>query len=1061
MINFKHKILTTTSIVALTLSLGHQVMAADTDITDAQGDVDTNTLGSTNIDNGGSATGVTLNNATQASNDLEVGTAGSIGGNGITISADSQRITLSGNVTGNISWTGNFRLANGLTISGITFSANVDASASSTGFILTLSNGGVMGGNNTLSDGDDIVTISDSGTIPANLDGGAGTDYIYLEGDATVATADGNTTNFSGIYLGEGVTFTISHDWGTDINENSASPNTPQYIYMNGGTVTAAINTGGGNDKIYFQPGTTVNGNVDGGSGDDILIYQGGAIGATAINGGSGNDTFTVADAISNTFTSNITNVEILATGNGVNVVFSGSGGNFQDIQGGSATEVIDVRVNVAKTFNVSAGAGDNDDIRVTADSGTNNYGGNWDGGPGSGDKLTWTVPPSVRLGIGVTDQTTKIENMSDICFVGDDNGQFVILKLDNLEVDSGTDFDVQGVPTFEVNTSQAGSFNNNIALDADTDNVNFTGTGAATVGGVWTPAGPVAVSIGTESDVTASGLSITNVSSMAVSTNGRWVLVDETSVASAVANTSFSSVSGSNITVKGDSEITGFGAVNAADLEAWVGPSSDSATLSATDANGGSGNITVSNLTIKIDLNADAGVHTILDTTNGAVSVTDYTIPSSVLFSASFAVDGGTGDGRVTISKTATSSLDIISTLRDVADNFDSLVALASGQLKADINAIANDSSVSVSSLEDGLRKFSGADTQKSSHDTIMQLADSISNSIDEQTLKEDFFSLEILEPLRPSARPDNFNVLNPPEETVEQIPFGDEVITKNTSIRIPQRETRFWAKAFGGFGDQSARKGDRGFDQYFAGFSAGTHTTYHKNKLLGFAVTYAYSNVDYDIAGPTETEVHSFGLTGYGRYDWDKWFLDGKVGFTINDYESTRETPALAIAKGDFNGHQLWTDWGVGYKFKTESGINITPKAKVKLSHLEIERFTETGAGAANLTQDFDGLTTLKVGADVNVSYPIVRESGVWLPSLKAGVAYDVLDPTTETRVNFNVGNPFNVEGTEPARFKFNVGAGVEWKKDQWSVSADYTLDGKEDYIGHTLEAKVTYRF
>nr|VFK45678.1 MAG: Autotransporter beta-domain-containing protein [Candidatus Kentron sp. TC] len=133
---------------------------------------------------------------------------------------------------------------------------------------------------------------------------------------------------------------------------------------------------------------------------------------------------------------------------------------------------------------------------------------------------------------------------------------------------------------------------------------------------------------------------------------------------------------------------------------------------------------------------------------------------------------------------------------------------------------------------------------------------------------------------------------------------------------------------------------------------------------------------------------------------------------------------------------------------------------KGGLTWNHIDTDSFTQTGAGAFNLAvnpDDFDAVIA-SVGAEAHKK--IKRNKGSIIPSAYAGISYDLAGEESRTTAVFS-GNSLAVKGIENEQFAGNVGFGLTYEVDTWSVGINY--DGKfkssQDSHAATLQARYTF--
>jgi Ca2+-binding RTX toxin-like protein len=166
-----------------------------------------------------------------------------------------------------------------------------------------------MGGNDTVTGGagDDVVSAGAALTAAERIDGGAGTDFLYLSGNysagltfdaATVANVEviilqsgssyNLTTNNATVLAGQTLEVSgIGLAAANSMVVNASAETDGAAVYrLKGGRGADTLTGGAGNDLLDGGAG---NDTLVGGAGNDSLT---GGAGADVLTGGAGNDTF-------------------------------------------------------------------------------------------------------------------------------------------------------------------------------------------------------------------------------------------------------------------------------------------------------------------------------------------------------------------------------------------------------------------------------------------------------------------------------------------------------------------------------------------------------------------------------------------------------------------------------------------------------------------------------------------------------------------------------------------------------------------------------------------------
>ncbi len=301
-----------------------------------------------------------------------------------------------------------------------------------------------------------------------------------------------------------------------------------------------------------------------------------------------------------------------------------------------------------------------------------------------------------------------------------------------------------------------------------------------------------------------------------------------------------------------------------------------------------------------------------------------------------------------------------------------------------------------------------------------------------------------------------------------IQSITSRNESVRGGTSSGISAgdlwQSAEIWAKGFGNFADQDNRGGVNGYDADTWGTTIGVDGPINEEWRLGGAGGYAISDVDTKNENST-ADIDSVQGSIYATYDSGPWFLDTSFTFAWNMYDAARGIAFGTInrvASSDYDGQQYSGYVGTGYVYAYE-GWEITPMASFQYTHIAIDGYTETGAGALNLVVDSQDYDVAQSGLGIKFAYPVKDQSGTFTPEVHTKWLYDFVGDEQATTSTFTGGGAsFSTRGYDPAQHSFNVGGGLSWKsKGNWTVEGTYDLELKEDFSAHTGLLTVKYAY
>ncbi len=294
------------------------------------------------------------------------------------------------------------------------------------------------------------------------------------------------------------------------------------------------------------------------------------------------------------------------------------------------------------------------------------------------------------------------------------------------------------------------------------------------------------------------------------------------------------------------------------------------------------------------------------------------------------------------------------------------------------------------------------------------------------------------------------------------------------------------FWLQGLGNHAKQGERDGIEGYQVNAFATSIGVDTLVDNHTRLGISAGYGLADVNSKTAGRPGTNIDSWQGTIYGSYDslnlckkgtrgpkggirnpgQNSWYVDGMLGFTQNNYDSTREIylgTDTRVATADHHAQQYSTKFEGGYTFvfQQTKALEVTPFASLGYSYLYMNQYKEKGADALNLNVQGQGYNALEQALGTKFAYPVVTPDGTFIPSFKAAWLIDYIGAQCETNPPFPGGAPsFHTYGADPAKNGFLLGTELAYlNRKNMTLTANWDWELKEEYQSHTYY--VTARF
>lgn len=1002
------------------------------------------------VDGGGAGEGII-----KVGNTAGVTFVGDIGTTNFTV--DSINIGVDGSSTVTATFQGDVATANGIVIGDLDAAATVDAvtvTFDTTGGAQAVT--GAVDSNGTDSAN---VIVSGGSVLTANDNWGAVNAFnsVTLSGSGTGLTHAG-ALRATTVTVGAGTTLTSSGDiTATAVNFTGAGT----VALQNGITINGDVDNTSGTAGVGTLTGTgagtnTVTGNVGATNSLGTISHDGtgtfqfnGTVAATTISTSS-TTTYDFADSVvanfnfggdgaieladGANFTGAINNTSG-ADGAG-NLSLESAGGNTSTISGaigatntlntisidgtgtsafGSTVAVDDIDFTAAGTINFAGDVTTTNDIDFANNAGTINFAdnadltGSIDSTGGANGTVNFAGTSSVSGTIGIT-----TNELAAINFNGG-AGETVTLA-DNV---AATDIKIAGVGTVQANGNITG------AVDFDADGVLRLADGGDITGAIITSTlGEGSLILQGNADIDAFGTDGTELKAFTVLGTG------------------------STVGLAGN-----FEAANTTNIDGNI--------VNATgtfDADTGQVlNFDVTGATAAGQITAGGAATIAAD----AVLSIDVSTGDAIADGQSFVlVDGTGGAGIADLTTTITDNSFLVSFAQDTTNDED-LVVTATVSTTASAGTTTNNTAVGA--VLDGIgtsgntqlaliqQNIAAASTQKAVNDIL----ESTQPTVDAGSVASVV-----------SVTNQSLNVLGTRLASLRDGSEGTGMYAGNGMYG-----TKVWAQAFGNTMEQDARDGIDGYDASTLGLAFGIDTADRlEGMTLGFAGSYANTDVDSDNVNATETEISSWQVAAYADYDLSNTaFLDVIIGYAYNDIESNRYNVggiSGLTAKGDRDGTQYFARAEIGnaYMLDAMNGVTLTPSALLNYIHVDQDGYTETGAGGANLVVNPDDMDILELGLSLEASWKKRLASGGWLkPAAHIGYRHDVVgDDAAATSSFLGGGATFKTEGFDPATSTFNAGFGATvYDTNNWEFTGGYDFEYKSDYSAHSGVVKATYKF
>jgi len=304
-----------------------------------------------------------------------------------------------------------------------------------------------------------------------------------------------------------------------------------------------------------------------------------------------------------------------------------------------------------------------------------------------------------------------------------------------------------------------------------------------------------------------------------------------------------------------------------------------------------------------------------------------------------------------------------------------------------------------------------------------------------------------------------------------------------ENTSIcRKDDPHDGWWIKGFGYVGNQGPQGTLPGYSSSIAGAMAAydapiislRDASLGLETRMGVGIGYARSQIDGNPigTGSSSTGFNTYQATAYISQERGPWFVDGDVSFGWNDYSGTRNIsfPGFSqTANAGYSGQDYTAFATTGYHFRTQ-GFTVTPIASLQYTHVNLDGYTETGAGDVDLKVNSQSYDFVQSGLGVKVARPFAyHDDGTVVPEVHFKWLHELYNPTLQNTATFTAtgSTPFITPGINQSDDTYNIGAGFTFlscacSARTWALEAVYNYYWTRDnYSANEGMIKFTYHF
>ncbi len=270
-------------------------------------------------------------------------------------------------------------------------------------------------------------------------------------------------------------------------------------------------------------------------------------------------------------------------------------------------------------------------------------------------------------------------------------------------------------------------------------------------------------------------------------------------------------------------------------------------------------------------------------------------------------------------------------------------------------------------------------------------------------------------------------------------------------------------WIEGFGTFGDlESGNANTADTDYRLFGTTAGVDYAFDSGILAGLSIGYSKSKADVD-ARLTEVEGDTFRLSAFGGANIGDGYVAGALSYAFTDFDGQRVITLLSsTALSNFDADEITGYVEGGYAFNAIGELIVEPAISVRYTNFQADGYTETGAGAANLTVSDRETNSISGSVGARLRQEVELDTGLRLtPEFRTFLNHEFDE--TERVINAALaGGSFTVQGTKAPRTTATVGGGISvMLADRAKLFVNYDAELAERLTEQTVAGTLQWQF
>jgi outer membrane autotransporter protein len=267
-------------------------------------------------------------------------------------------------------------------------------------------------------------------------------------------------------------------------------------------------------------------------------------------------------------------------------------------------------------------------------------------------------------------------------------------------------------------------------------------------------------------------------------------------------------------------------------------------------------------------------------------------------------------------------------------------------------------------------------------------------------------------------------------------------------------------WMKGFGSWANQADVNGVAGYKVNTGGLAIGVDQGFTPKLNIGAVLALSNSGVSSNSnTAPSGVTINSYQVGVYGDYAIEKNIIaNAQADIGMNQNKEYRNITFMGTnANGTYNSYSAHLGTGVKYLMPIDMENTFIPSVRVDYTTVQSDAYSESGAGALNLSVAKQTYNTLIPSVDMRIDHSL--DSKMTL-SANAGAGYNTLNnQVSATSAYAGGGTTFATNGLQVSPMLYNAGVGVTGQLDknlQLNVRYDNVFS-PTGYMNQMVSAKL----